>query len=211
MKIYLGWKVSLVLELVGAEQGYILNRLFGESGMQAVVVYLYFDVFSSKSLTWCSYLGSKLFSWPDICQWLTLLEYFATSNSHPQSNQLDSSELPYSVQYPQLWASHFICRWRSLPSHRFLSCPSKLSALVAPFALISNSLIFFSNPSLFAINPPRCSSNCAIFSAGVASRCFSASCNSCISNHSRLRVQEKKEQGDRAREWDMPVSIPISS
>lgn len=58
------------------------------------------------------------------------------------------------------------------PHHRRLSWPCMLSSLVAPAALISSCFIFCSSPSLLAIKAPRCSSRTAIFSAGVASRCF---------------------------------------
>lgn len=62
------------------------------------------------------------------------------------------------------------------PYHRRLSCPCILSSLVAPAARISSCCIFFSNPSLFAIKAPLCSSSTAILSAGVASRCFLTFC-----------------------------------
>lgn len=75
--------------------------------------------------------------------------------------------------HPRLNPPWVICYFPLATYHRLLSCPCILSSLVAPLALISSSLIFFSKPSRLAINPPRCSSSCAIFSAGVASRCFS--------------------------------------
>jgi hypothetical protein len=61
------------------------------------------------------------------------------------------------------------------PQPLFLSCPSRLSPQLFPWALASTSLIFLSSPILLATSAPLCSSSTAIFSAGVASTrfCFS--------------------------------------
>jgi len=73
-------------------------------------------------------------------------------------------------------AMWYLCILQSRPlhPHLLLSCPTILSSLVAPLALISSSLIFFSKPILFATKAPLCSSSCAIFSAVVASSRFLA-------------------------------------
>jgi len=96
----------------------------------------------------------------------------ARLNNSRQPLLIQCNELPkistVSVMPPEVCLL-FIPVSRPTSSHRLLSCPCILSSLVAPWALISNSLIFFSSPSLFATNPPRCSSSCAIFSVGVAS------------------------------------------
>lgn len=67
--------------------------------------------------------------------------------------------LPLILWFEIPLETFLMCVSQSGIGHLLLSRPAMLSSLVAPFARISNSCIFFSNPILFAIKPPLCSSN----------------------------------------------------
>ena len=72
----------------------------------------------------------------------------------------------YTSRYPWIFIS-------DQRFYLFLSIPSLLSSLVAPWFLFSSSFSFFSRPNLFATSPPLCVSSCVISAAGEASRRFS--------------------------------------